>query len=82
MEQTAGVLRSFKADPNFSYWPITTSWTSLVEPFRERIYGHRHVTDAFLLGLAIKEHGVLVTLDKALRHLAGPKLSKHVLVLE
>jgi len=35
-----------------------------------------------MLGLAVKEDGVLVTLDKAMRTLAGPQYSKHVLVLE
>jgi hypothetical protein len=35
-----------------------------------------------MLGLAINEDGILVTLDKAIRYMAGPRLSKHVLVLE
>jgi hypothetical protein len=30
----------------------------------------------------VKEGGVLVTLDKAMKHMAGPKCGKHVLVLE
>lgn len=65
-----------------TYWPIRTSWTSLAEPFQGRLYGHQQVTDGFLLGLAIKENGVLVTLDNAIGHLAGPKYSRHLLVLE
>jgi len=35
-----------------------------------------------LLGLAVKEKGVLVTLDKAIKFLAGPQFSKNVMVLE
>jgi hypothetical protein len=35
-----------------------------------------------LLGLAVKEHGVLVTMDKAIKFLAGERYSKHLLVLE
>jgi uncharacterized protein len=61
---------------------MRTSWTSLVAPFGGRLYGHQQITDAYLLGLAIKESGVLVTLDKGLRHLAGPRHSKNLLVLE
>jgi hypothetical protein len=35
-----------------------------------------------LLGLAVKEDGVLVTMDNAIRFLAGVKYSRNVLVLE
>ncbi|MGD0732708.1 MAG: TA system VapC family ribonuclease toxin [Terracidiphilus sp.] len=82
LEQATKVVKSFSNDPNFAHWPMRTSWTSLVAPFAGRLYGHQQITDAYLLGLAIKENGVLVTLDKAMNHLAGPRYSKHVLVLE
>ena len=80
--EAAQVLAVLTKRPGYRYWPITDSWASLIEPFREKVYGHQQVTDAFLLGLAIKENGVLVTLDKAIRHMAGPKYAKHLLVLE
>jgi uncharacterized protein len=82
LEQATSIVRSFGNDPNFTYWSMRTSWTSLVAPFGGRLYGHQQITDAYLLGLAIKESGVLVTLDKGLRHLAGPRHSKNLLVLE
>jgi toxin-antitoxin system PIN domain toxin len=68
--------------PGYRYWPITATWVSLVAPFRERVFGHQQVTDALLLGLAIQAGGVLVTMDKGVRALAGAQLSRHVLVLE
>jgi hypothetical protein len=80
--QATKIVRSFSNDPNFAYWPIKAGWTSLAEPFQDRIYGHQQVTDAFLLGLAIQGNGVLVTLDKANRYMAGPRYAKHLLVLE
>jgi predicted nucleic acid-binding protein len=40
------------------------------------------VTDAYLLGLAIKESGILVTFDRGLRYLAGSEFSRNLLVLE
>jgi len=80
--QATKIVRSFSNDPNFTYWPIKAGWTSLAEPFQDRIYGHQQVTDAFLLGLAIQGNGVLVTLDKAILYLAGPRYAKHLLVLE
>jgi len=82
LEQAANIIKSFSNDPNFSYWPMRASWASLTEPFQRRVYGHRQITDAYLLGLAIKEKGVLVTLDKAIRYLAGSRYTKHLLVLE
>jgi|SRR5580658_2117677 toxin-antitoxin system PIN domain toxin len=82
LEQAAKIIKSFSNDPNFSYWPIRASWTSLTEPFQRRLFGHQQVTDAYLLGLAIKENGILVTLDTAIRSLAGPKYARHLLVLE
>lgn len=76
------VLAVLTKRAGYRYWPITSSWASLVEPFREKVFGHQQIADALLLGLAIKENGVLVTFDKAIRHLAGPKYAKHLLVLE
>jgi hypothetical protein len=67
--------------PGYRYWPITAGWATLAAPFIERVYGHQQITDAYLLGLAIKENGVLVTLDKAIQFMAGARYSKHVLVL-
>jgi hypothetical protein len=78
----ADIVRSFSNGPNFTYWPIRSSWTSLTETFHGRLYGHQQITDAYLLGLAIEEDGDLVTLDKAIRHLARPTYGKYVLVLE
>jgi toxin-antitoxin system PIN domain toxin len=81
-EDANNILATLTKRHGYRYWPITTDWAELVAPFRERVLGHQQVTDAWLLGLAIKEDGILVTLDKAIRTMAGPKYSQHVLVLE
>jgi uncharacterized protein len=77
----AAVLADLAARPGYRYWPTTTSWITLTTPFRDRIFGHQQINDALLLGLAVKENGVLVTMDKAVRSLAGARLAHHVLVL-
>jgi uncharacterized protein len=82
LEEATNVLAGLTNRPGYRYWPITAEWAELVAPFRERVWGHQQITDAWLLGLAIQEHGILVTLDKAIRSMAGPKYDKHVLVLE
>jgi toxin-antitoxin system PIN domain toxin len=81
-EDANNILATLTKRPGYRYWPITADWAELVVPFRERVLGHQQVTDAWLLGLAIKEGGILVTLDKGIRAMAGPQLAKHVLVLE
>ena len=82
VKEATEVLAALAKRPGYRYWPITESWASLVAPFRERIFGHRQVTDAYLLGLAVKEDGVLVTMDKGIEFLAGREYGRHVLVLE
>jgi hypothetical protein len=82
MEEANEVLAILGGHPGYHYWPIREGWASLVAPFAERIFGHQQITDAYLLGLAVKEDGVLVTIDKAIRYLAGEEYRQNVLVLE
>jgi toxin-antitoxin system PIN domain toxin len=82
IDKATAILTDFSQSPSYRFWPIPSGWTILAAPFSGRVYGHQQIADAYLLGLAIQEDGVLVTFDKALRHLAGPLYSKHLLVLE
>jgi uncharacterized protein len=82
VERAIAVLTEIQKLPDHRYWPIEDSWIELTAPFIDRIFGHQQVTDACLLGLAIKEDGVLVTFDRGLRYMAGPEFSKNLLVLE
>ncbi len=76
------VLADLRQLPGYRYWPMTESWTTLTAPVADRIFGHQQVTDAYLLGLAIKEDGVLVTFDKGIKYMAGADFSRNVLILE
>jgi uncharacterized protein len=80
--QAAAILKDLARLPGYRYWPVDASWAALTAPFAERIFGHQQVTDAYLLGMAIKEDGVLVTFDRGIKYLAGPQFSKNMLVLE
>jgi len=82
IEDATDILEVLLQRPGFRFWPITSGWSSIVAPFIENVFGHQQITDAYLLGIAIQEDGVLVTLDKAIRSLAGPRYVRHVLVLE
>jgi toxin-antitoxin system PIN domain toxin len=82
LEDGIHMLATLANHPGDRYWTISTGWATLAAPFQERVFGHQQITDAYLLGLAVKENGVLVTLDKAIKFLAGTKCSKNVLVLD
>jgi len=81
-EKATSILRGLADRPGYRYWPMTDSWGTLTAPFASRIFGHQQVTDAYLLGLAIKENGVLVTFDRGIKYMAGPEFSRNVLVLD
>ena len=81
MEQAMAILQMMKAYPGYSFWEIEESWVTLTAPFAARIFGHQQVTDAYLLGLAIKNNGVLVTFDEAILKLAGSMFGNNVCVL-
>ena len=82
IEEATEILISLTAHVGHQHWPIAASWASITAAFSERIFGHNQITDAYLLGLAIQDNGVLVTLDKRIQYLAGPQHSQNVLVLE
>lgn len=82
VEEAVELLRRLEAHPGYRFWPIDMHWTKLTAPFARRIFGHQQINDALLLGLAVKENGVLVSLDKGIRYLADPRLLGHLLVLQ
>ena len=82
IEQSIAILQSLKGHSDHFYWEIKESWVNLTAPFAARISGHQQVTDAYLLGLAILEKGVLVTFDRGLKYMAGAEFGRNLLVLE
>lgn len=81
LDEATDILAALIKREGYRFWPFTTGWTTLAAPFAHRTFGHQQITDAYLLGLAVKENGILVTFDGAIRSLAGPEYSKHVMVL-
>ncbi len=68
--------------PGHHFWPMDVGVLEAVNPFAERLFGHQQVTDAYLLGMAVRKAGRFVTLDKAILALAGEAYSNHVLTLQ
>ena len=57
-------LRMFCSPEDHHFWPDSVSLTdeSLFQlPF---VLGHKNITDAYLLGLAVRNHGRLATFDR------------------
>ncbi len=79
--QAIAILADFAVHPGYRYWSISDRWVVLTAPFSARLLGHQQVTDSYLLGLAVKEEGVLVTFDKGIKYLAGGEYSRNLLVL-
>lgn len=46
------------------FWGDEVGFAEAVKTFRQRLVGHRQVSDAYLLGLAIHNNGRLATLDR------------------
>jgi toxin-antitoxin system PIN domain toxin len=82
MSEATALLKQLMQHPGYRYVPIDADWHTLCGPFFKRLYGTKQVTDAYLLGLAVRAGLTLVTLDKGIVHLAGNEYSKHVLLLE
>ena len=81
MGQARAVLQMLKEYPGYSYWRMDESWETLTKPFATRITGHQQVTDAYLLGMAIRRNAVFATFDGAVEMLAGQEFRANVQVL-
>ena len=81
MSEALARLRMIAALPNCESLPIDHSWLELIQPLTSRLHGYRQVTDALLLGLAIRNDAVLVTLDRSIQALAGQEFQANLLTL-
>lgn len=81
MSEALARLRGIAALPNCGNLPIEQSWLELIQPLTPRLHGYRQVTDALLLGLAIRNGVILVTLDRQIQALAGETYAANLLTL-
>jgi toxin-antitoxin system PIN domain toxin len=59
-------LDAFSDSRFHCFWADEISFADAVRPFRQRLVGHRQVSDAHLLGLAMHKRGKLATLDQGI----------------
>jgi hypothetical protein len=75
------LMQQIAALPSCESLPIEHSWLELIQPLVPRLHGYRQVTDALLLGLAIRSGAILVTLDRRIQALAGEAYAANLLIL-
>lgn len=67
------VLAANTAAEEHSFWPDDLPFAEAAAFAGIRLMGHQQVTDAYLLGLAIRRGGMLATLDERIAALTEPK---------
>ena len=79
--QALAVLQASLEHSSHRLWPDRWGYVALVEPFASTLVGHRQVTDAYLLALALRQDGKLATFDRGIEALL-PKNSRPANLLE
>jgi uncharacterized protein len=82
IREATTILAELKKHPGYRYISIAADWETLCGRFFKRLYGTKQITDAYLLGLAVEENLVLVTLDRGIVYLAGEEFAKYVHLLQ
>jgi len=62
-------LEKLRSIPNHTFWPDTVQGVVGTTLHAARVLGHRQVTDAHLVALAIAHDGTVATFDKAMASL-------------
>lgn len=75
-------LRRATRDLDHAFWPDDVSLLDDRHADFTRVHGHQQVTDLYLLALAVRHEGTLVTFDRAIPLAAVPGATEqHLLVL-
>lgn len=69
--QALEILEEGMQHPSHQFWPDDISFAEAVSPFRSQVRGHQQITYAYLLGLARRHKGRLVTGDRAIASVAS-----------
>ena len=65
-------VRNFCGSPDHHFWPDSVSLLDETLFRVSAVGGHRAITDAYLLGLAVRNHGRLATFDRSIPMHAVP----------
>lgn len=80
VREAARLLTVFCQHPDHVFWHDSVTLRDAGEVRLASIQGHRQVTDAYLLALAVSNRGALATFDRSMPLSAVPKASAEHLV--
>lgn len=81
LAEVATRLTDAMAHPSHAFWPDALSLLDAYTVDWTRLTGHRQVTDAYLLALAVSQGGRFVTLDARVAPSSVPQAEPHHLVV-
>jgi len=70
IQNAVSVLETNVNRPGHQFWAATISMVEAMSRVRGRLTGHRQITDAYLVALAMHHSGKLATLDRGIGSLA------------
>jgi len=81
-EKALSALEVYLNHPHHTFWAADLDFAALVKNFP--IMGYRQTTDAYLLGLAVRNGGRLITFDKKIGELIeeNGELEEHLVCVE
>jgi uncharacterized protein len=74
-------LSRLRAMTGHSFWSDGVEGVVGSELDATRVLGHRQVSDAHLVAIAIANDGTLATFDKGIRSLVGPRHARHITLI-
>jgi uncharacterized protein len=65
-------LRITISHARHQFWKDDISLADALSASQAKLFGHKQITNAYLLGLAIHKKGIFATFDRGISSLAGP----------
>ena len=81
IKEALQAINTFTEMQGHAFWPTEIGIREATAAFVDKLFGPLQLTDAYLLGLAVANDGVLVTRNRGIAQLAGKTYAKHLLVL-
>jgi toxin-antitoxin system PIN domain toxin len=82
LTDTTELLDIAMQHPAHEFWPDELPFADAIAPFRKRLHGHRQITDAYLLGLALHKSAKVATFDRGLSSLLPEGSSLRASIVE
>jgi toxin-antitoxin system PIN domain toxin len=81
VQDSLDMLAALRSLSGHRFWGVDFGFGEAVEPIASRFFGHQQVADAYLLAIAVRHKGRLVTFDRGLIFLAGEEFRGNIVVL-